>query len=353
MLSRLMYVFFLFYALEISQEENAEYFDILKSEMSKCSQESLEKKREESIFNFGPQFNLITDAWSNDTEALARICPTKEITKEASAYAIHPTLIDACFQTIILLNELAGKLVPRKIARVTILQKPTCTEYFYAHTTTVESEKITTYSITLMDRYATRLVIVEKVLLADLSADDAVAIFENASFSFGWEVLTSETPTSSQDNVWLILRDQSKFADRFSQFLPAKESVYFVDIQGTSEKTRDEISEELDGILDKIEGEEKLLVMNFLPVNGSNFNTETQNFDDTHANAFESCLLISQEIIKRQAFLRNVQLVFVTSGVITILQTDRDPNIDNSDAFPYGLLLYLDSEELFLKKLQQ
>ena len=90
--------------------------------------------------------------------------------------------------------------------------------------------------------------------------------FEDTSFTFGWEQLTSETPAVSQDNVWLILRDQSKFAERFSQNVPAGESVHFVDIQDTSDKTRDVFSEVLDEPLSKIEGDGKLLLINFWPV---------------------------------------------------------------------------------------
>ena len=329
-----LYIFL--YFIEASQQGDTKYFEVLRSTMNERSKGDMKTKREELSFAFGPQFDLITDAWSNDTEALSLIVPTEEIIKEASAYVIHPTLIDACFQTILLLSSQAGKFVPQKITRVTILQKITCIEQFYAHTKMVGSEKTPTYNITLMDRYARPLIIIEKLIFAEISANKPKMIFENVSFTFGWEASTSETPTTSQDNVWLILRDQSKYADRFSQCLSAKENVHFVDLQDSSEKTREEFSEVLDGILGKIESEEKLLVMNFWPVDGSNFDTETQNFNETHALAFESCLSISQEIIKREISTKSVQLVFVTSGVVTIPQPDRYPSLDITNSFPWS-----------------
>ena len=308
--------------------------------MSKTSKEDIENKRKELNFAFGPQFDLIIDAWSDGTEAFAIICPTKEIIKEASTYVIHPSLIDACFQTILLLDGQASKSVPQKIAHVTMLQKFTCTERFYAHTKIVESEKTPTYSITLMDRYARPVMIIEKLLLAEISADKTKLTFENTSFSFGWEALTSETQTASRDNVWLILRDQSKYAERFFQCIPASESVTFVDLQDTSIKTREAFSEVLDRVLNDLQGEERILVINFWPVDGSNFDAKTQNFDASHALAFESCLSISQEIIKRGASTKHVQLVFVTSGVVTIPQPDRYSSMDNVNAVPWSASVF-------------
>ena len=308
--------------------------------MTKWIKQDLDKEREKMGFAFGPQFDLITESWSNSTEALALICPTEEIINEASAYVIHPSIIDACFQTMLLFKGLEGKFVPRKITHVTIVQKPTCTGQFYAHAKLVESEKAPTYNITLMDQYARPVMIVEKFITEEISADKTKVTFENTSFTFGWEPLPLETPAASHDNVWLILRDQGKFADRFSQHIPANESVHFTDIQDTSNKTRDAFSEVLDKVLSKMKDDEKLQVINFWPVDGSKFDVNTHNFDATHALAFENCLSVSQEIIKREAFAKNIQLVFVTSAVVTIPQPDRYPSLNNSDAFPWSASVF-------------
>ena len=308
--------------------------------MTKWSKNDLKNEREKLGFAFGPQFDLITDAWSNGTEVLALICPTEEVIKEAPAYVIHPSVIDASFQTMLLLKDNESKFVPQKIARITIVRKPTCIEQFYAHTKIVESETTPICNITLMDRYARPVMIIEKLITADISADKSKATFENTSFTVGWEKLTSETPPTSQNNVWLLLRDQSKFAERFSQNIPPDECVHFVDIPDTSDKTRNVFCEALDEVLSKMKSNEKLLVINFWPVDGSKFDADTHNFDATHGLAFESCLSISQEIIKREAFAKSIQLVFVTSGVVTIPQPDRHPTIVSSGAFPWSASVF-------------
>jgi hypothetical protein len=74
-----------FFTLELFQG-NLNNLEDFKRTMSKWSKDDLEKEREKFGFAFGPQFNLITDAWSNGTEVLALICPTEEIIKEASLH---------------------------------------------------------------------------------------------------------------------------------------------------------------------------------------------------------------------------------------------------------------------------
>ena len=304
--------------------------------MSKWFKGDLDKKRKKLGFAFGSQFDLITEAWSNGVEALSLICPTEEIIKEASAYVMHPTIIDACFQSMLLLKEMEGKFVPRKITHVTMLQKPSCTDHFYAYTKMVDTEKTPTCNITLMDRYARPVMILERFITEEISADKTKISFENTVFKFGWEQFTSKTPKTDQNNVWLILRNQSKLSKRFSQHVPAGECIHFVDVQDTSDTTRAALSEGLHEALENKREDERLLVVNFCPVDCSKFNAKTSNFDATHSLAFESCLLVSQEILKREDLAKNLQLVFVISEVVTIPEHDHLPNIDTSTTFPWS-----------------
>ena len=332
--------FFNFFLIGESRKGSSEKVERIKSTMSQLSKGDLEKEREKAGFKFGPQFDLITKAWSCGDEALCVIRPTKEIDNEAPAYVIHPSIIDACFQSMLLLKGVEGKLVPRRITHVTMVQKPTSTDQFYIHTKLVESEKAPTYNITLMDIYARPVMIIEKFISAEISPDKTKVTFENTSFTFGWEQLTSETPTANQNTVWLLLKDQSKFAERFSRFVPDCDTVHFVDVQHASGTTRDAFSEVLEELSKKIEDDERLLVINFWPVDCSKFAAEASNFDATHELAFENCLFISQEILKTGTIAKNIHLVFVTSDVVTISQPDRYPTIDISDAFPWSASVF-------------
>ena len=308
--------------------------------MYQWSKVDFERKREQAGFAFGPQFDLIVEAWSSGVEALCLICPTEEISKEASAYVIHPSIIDACFQSTLLLKSPERKLVPRKITHVTMMQKTKCTDQFYVHTKIVESEKAPTYNITLMDNYARPVMMIKKFIPTEISSDKTKVTLENTLFTFGWEQFTPDTLTADRNNIWLLLRDQKKISERFSQFIPSCNSVHFIDLQSDSQKTCDAFSEVLDEVLGKMKEDERLLVINFWPADCSKFNAEASNFDETHELVFENCLSISQEILKREVFAKNIHLMFVTSDVVIIPRHDRHPTIDISDTFPWSASVF-------------
>ena len=319
-----------------SQQENSNEIEDFKSTMTKWLKDDLDRKREKLGFTFDSQFDLITEAWSNGIEALSLICPTQEIIKDAPAYVMHPAIIDACFQSMLLFEGIEGKYVPSKIKHVAMLQKPTCTDQFYAYTKIVDSEKSPTCNITLMDRHARPVMVLERFITTEISAGKTQVNFETAVFKFGWDQFRSEIPKTDQYNVWLILRNQSKLPERFSQHVPPHERIYFVDEQDTSDTTRDAFSEALDQALGNMKDDEKLSVINFWPVDCSKFDAKSSNFTATHALAFENCLSVSQEILKRKAFHKNIQLVFVISEVVIIPQQYHYPKTDTSDTFPWS-----------------
>ncbi len=53
-----------------------------------------------SNFVFGDKFCLIDSSWGNDKEALARIKLPEWLRSEMHHYVIHPCIIDACTQTL-------------------------------------------------------------------------------------------------------------------------------------------------------------------------------------------------------------------------------------------------------------
>ncbi|XP_028418845.1 uncharacterized protein LOC114544389 [Dendronephthya gigantea] len=317
---------------EASQKVNIYDIEILKSSMEEWSRADFLKARETAGFAFGPQFDLIVRAWSSGNEALSLICPTEEIVN-TEEYVLHPSVIDACLQTTILLDiKSVVKAVPKEIKRINILRKATYTQQFYAYAKIVESEKGKAFNIFLLDQCARALMIIDQFSIEEILSDREEVKFDNAVFTFGWQQLESGSSKVREHYVWLILRDQSKFAERFAQHVPQSGSVDFVDKRDTSDESRDAFSRSLDKVLAKIEANQKIMVINFWPVDGSKFNMDARNFDAAHSSAFESCLLISQEILNREGYLKQIQLVFVTSGVISIPQLERS----GEDTFPWS-----------------
>ncbi|XP_028415494.1 uncharacterized protein LOC114538524 [Dendronephthya gigantea] len=316
---------------EASPEENLYAIEVLKSAMEEWSKADVQKVREDVGFAFGPRFDLISQGWSNGSEALSLIIPTEEIIN-SSAYVMHPCVIDACLQTTLLLKSIAGKYVPKEITNITILRNSRCTQQFYAQAKIVSSGKTPTYNITLMDQYGQAVMIIEKFITVEILLDKEEVTFDNATFTFGWQQMATGSLRGGQDYIWLILRDQSEFAERFTQHIPQCDSVHFFDAHDTSDKCRDAFSHALDELLGKIKGNEKWRVINFWPVDASKFDADANNFGIVHSLAFESCLSISQEILKREALLENIHLTFVTSGVVSIPDYHQTP----TSTFPWS-----------------
>ena len=155
------------------QNKAADDLEVLKSTMDKWNKDDLEKKCQKLGFAFGSQFDLLKEGWSSGTEALGVICPTKEINEGTEKYTIHPSIIDASFQTMLLLKGNAGKFVPQQITNLTIVDKPDNIEQLFAHTKILEWEENPTATITLMDSHARPVMIIESLATAEISRNKA------------------------------------------------------------------------------------------------------------------------------------------------------------------------------------
>jgi acyl transferase domain-containing protein/NADPH:quinone reductase-like Zn-dependent oxidoreductase/acyl carrier protein/phospholipid N-methyltransferase len=75
---------------------------------------------------YGPLFQSVETVWSGQGEALARIRLPDALSHEASAYQVHPVLLDACFQVplILVLDRVQSKLyLPVRIDRLKFYRK--------------------------------------------------------------------------------------------------------------------------------------------------------------------------------------------------------------------------------------
>ena len=321
--------------------EDLSDFEVFKSRMTKCPDDIVERQHKEKGFAFGPQFNLITDAWSNANEALALITPTQEILDEELAYVVHPSIIDACIQTTFLVEHAEGKFVPYKIEGVTIIRKVEYTRPLYSHVNVLEFDHGAKHNITLYDGYARPVLILQGYIGIKITENKSRDDFENASFNMMWSeeelVVKSEDDMKQLQKSLLILRDRNGYAKQFTQHLSADQRVTFVDMQDTAEETKCTFSHSLDEALERKPAGDKLLVLNFWPCETSIIGVESQNFLLTHSLAFESCLVVSQQILERESSGKDVELVFVTSGVVSMPNSDcRSPTDANPATFPWS-----------------
>ena len=339
MSSILIRFFYVFLSDNHLQEKDVESdFEDFKSRMLRCPADIVLKQHNERGFAFGPQFNLITEVWSNATEVLAEISPTQEIINEATSYVVHPSIIDACIQTTLLVKHAEGKFVPYKIGVVTIIRKVEYKNVLYCYAKVLEIDKEAKYNITLYDGYARPVMIFEGFIAVQITADRTNVDFENASFTMVWsreELMIKSEPDGNQKS-WLVLRDRNGNAEQFCLNLSDNERATIVDMQDNIEETRRAFSQSLDEVLQSKREREKLVVVNFWPSETIQMSFESQNFMLTHSLDFESCLVVSQEILKKKSFCENIQLVFVTSGVVSMPPSEYCPASDTPAGFPWS-----------------
>ena len=213
--------------------------------------------------------------------------------------------------------------MPYQISNATVLRKDLSRPLF-SHVRTNPSGEGERFNITLMDCYGRGVMLLNGFLGIDLSTLKPTASFKEVIFKMAWskEYLTTEQPQESAERkTWLILRDRRGFAQILFEHLPGNETATFVDIQDTAEELRALLSQSLNKILSKRytqEKNDKLVVINFWPVYASQHKADSQNFKPSHFLTFESSLLLVQEILKKEDLTKEIQLVFVTSGIVSI-----------------------------------
>ena len=319
------------------KEANSELED-LKSRMVKCPADFVLKQHSKNGFAFGPQFNLITEVWSKSNEVLAKISPTQEIINEATSYVVHPSIIDACIQTSLLLKHTEEKFVPYKIEGVTMIRKVEYTNALYCYAKVLKMNEEAKYKITLYDVYARPVMIIDGFIAVQITADRTKLEFEKASFTMLWsqEELAMKSKSGGDQKSWLVLRDRNGYAEQFCKNLSNSERATFVDMQDNIEETRHAFAQSLDEVLKSKRQRDKLTVVNFWPSETSQMTLESKNFMYAHNLAFESCLVVSQEIMKKEPLCENVQLVFVTSAVVSMSGSAETQTHDNPATFPWS-----------------
>lgn len=292
---------------------NQERIEVIKSRLVKRPLEVFNAKRKQKRFHYGPEFSLITETWSDDTEALCTITLTEEINRTSASYVVHPSIIDACFQSFFLLKRPEEKPVPYRLENITIRQR-NFTKLMFCHVKAIEKETGQTYDIVLMDCMGTVVLIMKGFLVADLSNLRSDPVLNDVAYEMQWK----QEPANSgaaENKLFLILQDHSGFAKQFIELLPKSQSTTLSGLTDAPREIAATFSRVFREAIVKIEaGEaEKLCVVNFLPVDSSSLKSEWSNFPKSHQFSFESSLALLQAVLESGEFAEKVQLVLVTS----------------------------------------
>jgi len=107
-------------------------------------------------FQYGPGFQSISQLISNETEALATIKLPEHLQESSHLFVLHPALMDAAFQTVIMLTlnegtDLNKQYLPFALGKVDIMKSIPETCYAYAVLSDIGKGGVRTYTTSLAD----------------------------------------------------------------------------------------------------------------------------------------------------------------------------------------------------------
>ena len=315
----------------------------IKSRLTKQPLEIFNKERVSRRFSYGPQFSLIEETWCSKTEAFCSVVLTDEIRSSLGVYVVHPAIIDACFQTLFLLENSVEEPVPYGAADIQ-LHRRHFTDIMYCHVvnhvedhvTNPDSSQEHVCDIALMDCHGNVLLLIEKFKMVDLSNLRPTSILGDVSYQIQWQHVTAEAEDTIGHKVWVIIPDHCGFAEMFTSALPKGDPKFIFEFPEKSWLTRNAFLEVLEKAVEALKcgGFKRICIVSFLPVDSRSLIPDWKNFNQAHYQAFESSLILLQSVLVSE-HSESVQLVLVTCGSIALGISHGD-----SPAFPWsGTLL--------------
>ncbi|MBI1357398.1 MAG: SDR family NAD(P)-dependent oxidoreductase [Acidobacteria bacterium] len=173
-----------------------------------------------SGLSYGPAFQGVAELHKGDGEALARLQATASVQADRRKYAIHPTLLDACFQALgAAFADLGGPALPVGVRRLEIdAEIPGEALCWARRTAEMEGE------ITLLDEQGRVLLRAEGFRVQSLEAPSSGRDeIDDWLYTIGWRPTALETAQApAEKGVWLIVPDSDGLAQAVKAALEAR-----------------------------------------------------------------------------------------------------------------------------------
>nr|AAK57185.1 MxaB1 [Stigmatella aurantiaca] len=200
---------------------------------------------------YGPAFQGVQQIWRGRAEALGHVRLPEPLAARASAYRIHPALLDACFQLVAAavpqedLTPDAGPAVPVALAHLRLHEQPGTEVFCHVRLRPSEGARRGVYEFDLVLRDASGRILVEALGLRvqQLDAPAAEHAGKDLFFALEWrhasavQQVPAEGPGAS--GRWLLIADGSELADTVeSQLRERHGEVIRVDLAGAGQGRR-------------------------------------------------------------------------------------------------------------------
>ena len=164
--------------------------------------------------SYGPYFQTIHQLQRGPGEVLARIELNPELDGDDEAYHLHPSLLDGCFQSLIVTLERSNKFyMPVGIKRLTYYGKPGKALWCHGRLTSVTDEDLVG-ELQLFDDTGKVWVSVEGLRCRGLAAQHGNPIEQLKQWAYAWEWKSQPLPPSqTKTGTWLVLTDKIGIGD--------------------------------------------------------------------------------------------------------------------------------------------
>lgn len=185
-------------------------------------------------FSYGPMFRGIKKVWKHKDEVIVNIHSLDELNVKDMDTVIHPVILDAAFQSLILtqtddVNLRAGEglKLPVSIERVNVYKKVEGNLYAYAKLTEVEETTIKG-NIQIVSEDNQCVAEVVGFVAKDLNTNEIASLSENDFYNWLYHVNWQEQRKDADEqmlagkvecNRWIIFDNSNHFGTKIAEFL--------------------------------------------------------------------------------------------------------------------------------------
>lgn len=172
--------------------------------------------------SYGPSFRTVKQLQRCHGEVLARIELDPALFTDNTDYCLHPSLLDGCFQSLIVALEESDKFyMPVAIKRMTYRGKPDRAFWCHGKLTRVNDQGIVG-NLRLFGDDGTLLVSVEGLRFRALSSQQEDPIEQLNQWTYGWQWTPQALPSNPpQTGEWLVFSDALGVGDALCRELEA------------------------------------------------------------------------------------------------------------------------------------
>ena len=174
---------------------------------------------------YGPTFQGIHQLWKGDDIVLAKINAAPTVVVELDQYRLHPAVLDACFQSLIVISDTAfsdAVFVPVSIERVEFYQSPSASFYSVGQLM-LQSDQSFVGDLTLCDESG-RVYAKVKGLCCQALPNQESATLTDCLYHYQWKTLAlSNLQDRDVKGSWLIISDEQVFSSTLEAILLAEQ----------------------------------------------------------------------------------------------------------------------------------